>query len=163
MKPSASAGSSESSGGTSPVLSLARIARLHRTHRWPIPGWSARSGDDFRSPSVRKFIRIPLTNNTAVRKACALPASRNAGAFGKLRAACVRYRADLGCPRITPRFIQNAPRDSILSAAFDSVPAALMKVETGVRFEPDTPRHGVFELRAESAVSKHSCPKRHLL
>lgn len=82
------------------------------------------------------------------------PASRNAGAFGKLRAACVRYCADLGCPRITPRFIQNAPRDSILSAAFDSVPAALMKVEIGVRFEPDTPRHGVFELRAESAVSK---------
>jgi hypothetical protein len=34
------------------------------------------------------------------------------------------------------------------------VPAALMKVEIGVRFEPDTPRHGVFELRAESAVSK---------
>jgi hypothetical protein len=26
-----------------------------------------------------------------------------------------------------------------------------MKVEIGVRFEPDTPRHGVFELRAESA------------
>jgi len=154
MMPSSSAGSSESSGGTSPVLSPARIARLHRTHRWPIPGWPARSGDDFRSPSVRKFIRFPLTNNTAARKACALPASRNAGAFGKLRAACVRYCADLGCPRITPRFIQNAPRDSILSAAFDSVPAALMKVEIGVRFEPDTPKHGVFELRAESAVSK---------
>ena len=66
----------------------------------------------------------------------------------------MRYCADLGCPRITPRFIQNAPRNSILSAAFDSVPAALMKVEIGVRFEPDTPRHGVFELRAESAVSK---------
>jgi hypothetical protein len=29
-----------------------------------------------------------------------------------------------------------------------------MKVEIGVRFEPDTPRHGVFELRAESAVRK---------
>jgi len=29
-----------------------------------------------------------------------------------------------------------------------------MKVEIGVRFEPDTPRDGVFELRAESAVSK---------
>jgi hypothetical protein len=29
-----------------------------------------------------------------------------------------------------------------------------MKVEIGVRFEPDTPRHGVFELRAESAVPK---------
>src|SRR6202011_4935164 len=90
---------------------------LHKTHRWPIPGWSARSGDDFRSPSVRKFIRFPLTNNTAARKACALPASRNAGAFGELRAACVRCCADLGCPRITPRFIQNAPRDSILSCA----------------------------------------------
>jgi len=86
--------------------------------------------------------------------ACALPASRNAGAFGKLRASCVRYRADLGCPRITPQFIQNAPRDSILSAAFVCLPAALSKVEIGVRFEPDTPRHGVFELRAESAVSK---------
>src|SRR6202795_2563508 len=91
---------------------------------------------------------FPLTNNTAVRKAYAFPASRNAGAFGKLRAACVRYCADLGCPRITQRFIQNAPGDSILNAAFDSVPAALMKVEIGVRFEPDTPRHGVFELRA---------------
>ena len=34
------------------------------------------------------------------------------------------------------------------------MPAALLKVEIGVRFEPDTPRHGVFELRAESAVSK---------
>jgi hypothetical protein len=55
---------------------------------------------------------------------------------------------------MTPRFIKNAPRDSILNAAFDSVPAALMEVEIGVRFEPDTPRHGVFELRAESAVSK---------
>jgi len=95
-----------------------------------------------------------LNDNTAARKACALPGSRNAGAFGKLRAGCVRYCADLGCPPITPRFIQNAPRDSILSAAFDSVPAALMKVEIGVRFELDTPRHGVFELRAESAVSK---------
>ena len=31
---------------------------------------------------------------------------------------------------------------------------ALLKVKIGVRFEPDTPRHGVFELRAESAVSK---------
>jgi hypothetical protein len=97
---------------------------------------------------------FPLTNNTAAWKAYALPASRNAGAFGKLRAACLRNCADLGCPRITPRFIQNAPGDSILSAAFDSVPASLMKVEIGVRFEPDTPRHGVFELRAESAVSK---------
>jgi hypothetical protein len=29
-----------------------------------------------------------------------------------------------------------------------------LKVEIGVRSEPDTPRHGVFELRAESAVSK---------
>src|SRR5580693_3889401 len=91
-------------------------------------------------PQCPQIHPIPLTNNTAARKACALPASRNAGAFGKLRAAWVRYCADLGCPRITPRFIQNAPRDSILSAAFDSV--------------PDTPRHGVFELRAESAVSK---------
>ena len=43
-----------------------------------------------------------LTNNTAARKACALPASRKARAFGRLRAACVRYCADLGCPRITP-------------------------------------------------------------
>jgi hypothetical protein len=34
------------------------------------------------------------------------------------------------------------------------VSAALLKVEIGVRFEQDTPRHGVFELRAESAVSK---------
>jgi hypothetical protein len=34
--------------------------------------------------------------------------------------------------------MQNAPRDSILGAAFDSVPAALMKVEIGVQFEPDT-------------------------
>ena len=105
-------------------------------------------------PQCPQIHPIPLTNNTAARKACALPASRNAGAFGKLRAACVRYCADLGCPRTTPRFIQNARRDSILSAAFDSVPAALMKVEIGVRFEPDTPSHGVFELRAESAVSK---------
>src|ERR1700693_5734900 len=78
-------------------------------------------------PQCPQIHPIPLTNNTAARKACALPASRNAGGFGKLRAACVRYCADLGCPRITPRFIQNAPRDSILSAAFDSVPAALMK------------------------------------
>ena len=51
------------------------------------------------------------------------------GRVWKLRAACVLYCADLGCPRITPRFIQNAPRDSILIATFDSVPAALMKVE----------------------------------
>ena len=29
-----------------------------------------------------------------------------------------------------------------------------MKSEIGVRFEPDTPSHGVFELRAESAVTK---------
>jgi hypothetical protein len=29
-----------------------------------------------------------------------------------------------------------------------------MKEEIGVRFEPDTPRHGVFDLRAESTVSK---------
>jgi len=65
-----------------------------------------------------------------------------------------RLLAGLGCPRITPRFIQNALRDSILSAAFVCVPAALLKVEIGVRFEPDTPRHEVFELRAESAVSK---------
>ena len=154
MRPSASAGSSESSGGTSPVLSPARIVRLHRTHRWPIPGWSARSGDDFRSPSVRKFIRFPLTNNTNARKACALPASRNAGRVWETPRSLRTYCAELGCPRITPRFIQNAPRESILSAAFDSVPAALMKVEIGVRFEPDTPRHGVVELRAESAVSK---------
>ena len=34
------------------------------------------------------------------------------------------------------------------------MPAALLKVEIGVRFERDTPRHGVFELRVESAVSK---------
>src|ERR1700730_18521490 len=80
-------------------------------------------------PQCPQIHPIPLTNNTASRKACALPASRNAGAFGKIRAACVRYRADLGCPRITPRFIQNAPRDSILGAAFDSVPAALMKTD----------------------------------
>src|ERR1700693_5404366 len=65
-------------------------------------------------PQCPQIHPIPLTNNTAARKACALPASRNAGAFGKFRAACVRYCADLGCPRITPRFIQNA-------AAFDSV------------------------------------------
>ena len=108
----------------------------------------------FEVPASVNSSEFPLTNNTAARKACALPASRNAGAFGKLRADCVRYCADLGCPRITPRLIQNAPRDSILSAAFDSVPVALMKVKIGVRFEPDTPRHGVFELRAESAVSK---------
>jgi hypothetical protein len=36
-------------------------------------------------------------------------------AFGRLRAACVRYCADLGCRRITLGFIQNAPRDSIPS------------------------------------------------
>src|SRR5258707_7995793 len=84
-------------------------------------------------PQCPQIHPIPLTNNTAARKACALPASRNAGAFGKLRAACVRYCADLGCPRITPRFIQDAPRDS--------VPAALLKVKIGVRFERDTPRH----------------------
>jgi hypothetical protein len=29
-----------------------------------------------------------------------------------------------------------------------------MKIEIGVPFEPETPRHGAFELRAESAVSK---------
>ena len=56
-------------------------------------------------------------------------------------AQTARYCADLGCPRITPRLIQNAPLDSILSAAFDSVPAALLKVKIGVRFERDTPRH----------------------
>ena len=55
---------------------------------------------------------------------------------------------------MTPRFIKNAPRDSILSTASDSVPAALLKVEIGVRFEADTPRHGMFELGEESAVSK---------
>ena len=92
-------------------------------------------------PQCPQIHPIPLTNNTAARKACALPSSRNAGAFGKLRAACLRYCADLGCTRITPRFIQNAPRDSILSAAIDSVPAALLKVKIGVRFERDTPRH----------------------
>ena len=50
MRPSARTGSSKSSGGTSPVLSPARIARLHRMHRWPIPGWSARSGTTFEVP-----------------------------------------------------------------------------------------------------------------
>src|SRR5580658_898866 len=29
-----------------------------------------------------------------------------------------------------------------------------MKEEIGVRFEPDTPRHGVFELRAERVLSR---------
>ena len=79
-------------------------------------------------PASANSSEFPLTNNTAARKACALPASRNAGAFGKFRTACVRYCADLGCPRKTPRLIQNAPRDSILS-------------RSGVRFERDTPRH----------------------
>jgi hypothetical protein len=78
-------------------------------------------------PQCPQIHPIPLTNNTAARKACALLASRKARAFGRLGAACVRYCADLGCPRITPRFIQNAPRDSILS-------------RSGVRFERDTPR-----------------------
>jgi len=41
---------------------------------------------------------------------------------------------------MTPRFIENAPRDSILSTASDSLPAALLKVKTGVRLERDTPR-----------------------
>ena len=100
-------------------------------------------------PQCPQIHPIPLTNNTAARKACALPASRNAGAFGKLRAARLRYCAD-PLPAHDAAVHPNAPRDSILSAAFDSVPAALMKVEIGVRFEPDTPRHGVFELRAES-------------
>src|SRR6202051_4156259 len=96
----------------------------------------------FEVPASANSSEFPLTNNTAAWKACALPASRNAGALGKLRAACVRYCADLGCPRITPRFIQKAPRYSILSGAFDSVPHALLKGESGLRFEPDTPRHG---------------------
>src|ERR1700692_155121 len=67
----------------------------------------------FEGPAPANSSEFPFTNKTAARKACALRASRNA--FGKLHAACVRYCADLGCPRITPRFIQNAPRDSILS------------------------------------------------
>src|ERR1700692_1978913 len=67
----------------------------------------------FEVPASANSSEFPLTNNTAARTACALPASRNAGAFGKLRAACVRYCADLGCPRITPRFIHG----------FDSYPS----------------------------------------
>jgi hypothetical protein len=118
------------------------------------PGMAGSERRRLSKPQCPQIHPIPLTNNTAARKACALPASRNAGAFGELRVACVRYCADLGYPRITPRFIQNAPRDSILSTASDSVSAALLKVWIGVRFERDTPRHGVFELRAECCLEK---------
>jgi hypothetical protein len=103
-------------------------------------------------PQCPQIHPIPLTNNTAARKACAYPHPETRARLGN--SAQPAYCADLGCPRITPRFMQNAPRDSILSTACDSGPAALLKLEIGVRFEQDTPRHGVLELRAESAVSK---------
>src|SRR5580658_2181826 len=80
-------------------------------------------------PQCPQIHPIPLTNNTSARNARALPASRDADAFGKLRAACIRYCPALGCARITSRFIQNAPRDSIPRTASDSVPAALLKVK----------------------------------
>ena len=51
-------------GGAQPLAATINGAAILAVdvdpHRWPIPGWSARSGDDFRSPSVRKFIRIPF-------------------------------------------------------------------------------------------------------
>ena len=115
-------------------------AYIERTVGRSQDGWLG-AATTFEVPASANSSEFTLTNNTAARKACALPESRNAGAFGRPRADRVRYRADLGCPRTTPRFIQNAPRDSILSTASDSVPAALSKVKIGVRFERDTPEH----------------------